>query len=186
MAQYLLGNSAVKKEDFTAILIINHKIQVMRKFIATALLLGITTQGLFGCATIMDGSKQNVGFSSNPSNATVTVDGKVLGKTPLTEELSKKNNHTVKIHLAGYHPYEMTLTKKTSGWVWGNIVFGGLIGLVVDAASGSMYKLTPEQVAAELKKEGVAELKKDGNTVLVSVTLHPDASWQKVGELKSL
>ena len=37
-----------------------------------------------------------------------------------------------------------------SGWYWGNIVFGGLIGmLIVDPATGAMYKL-PEGVSADM------------------------------------
>ena len=28
-----------------------------------------------------------------------------------------------------YQPFDMTLTRSVSGWVWRNIVFGGLIGL---------------------------------------------------------
>ncbi len=158
----------------------------MKKNIIAVLLLGTLAPGLTGCATIMDGTKQTVGFSSNPSDATVIVDGKVLGKTPLTEDLSKKDKHTVKITLAGYMPYEMTMTRKTNSWVWGNIVIGGLIGLVVDSATGAMYKLTPEQVSAELRKEGNASVKISDNTVLVTVTLHPDPSWEKIGELQSL
>ena len=92
----------------------------------------------------------------------------------------------MKITLAGYMPYEMTMTRKTNSWVWGNIVIGGLIGLVVDSATGAMYKLTPEQVSAELRKEGNASVKISDNTVLVTVTLHPDPSWEKIGELQSL
>ena len=101
-------------------------------FIALCLLVGLGPV-LTGCATIMDGSKQKIGFSSNPTGAVVTVDGRTLGHTPLTEDLSTKNTHTVKMELIGYHPYEMTLTKKTNSWVWGNIIFGGFIGLGIDA-----------------------------------------------------
>jgi hypothetical protein len=158
----------------------------MKKTITTALLLVALAPGLTGCATIMDGTKQTVGFSSNPSNATVTIDGKVLGQTPLTEELSKKKTHLVKINLDGYYPYEMNLTKKTNGWVWGNIIFGGFIGLAVDAATGGMYKLTPEQVHAEMKKNGVASINHADKNILVTVTLTPDPSWQKLDKLQSL
>jgi len=163
-----------------------NRYSILKKNIINVLLLGALVPGLTGCATIMDGSHQTIGFSSTPSNATVIVDGKVLGKTPLTEDLSRKDNHTVKITLAGYMPYEMTMTKKTNGWVWGNIVFGGLIGLVVDAAGGGMYKLTPEQLHAELQKQGNAAVTISDNNVLISVTLAPDPSWQKVGQLKKL
>src|SRR6056297_542367 len=102
--------------------------------VATAVLLS-------GCASIIHGTGQDVGFSSSPTNALVTINGVELGRTPLTTELKRKNNHMVKLELDGYMPYETTFTRKVSGWVWGNIVFGGLIGLAVDGISGGIYKL---------------------------------------------
>ena len=141
---------------------------------------------LNGCATIMSGSEQKIGFSSTPTGAEVTVDGKVLGNTPLTENLSTKDTHTVKMFLAGYYPYEMTLTKKTNGWVWGNILFGGLFGLGIDAITGSIYKLTPEQVNADLKVKGLSSTSMVNKTLYITATLSPDKSWEKIGNLQGL
>ena len=87
--------------------------------------------------------------------------------------------------LDGYHPYELTLTKKSNGWVWGNIVFGGLIGLVVDASTGSLYKLSPEQVNADLKSNGTASISEGESSLFVAVTLKPDEAWQKIGNIKN-
>lgn len=145
---------------------------------------------LSGCATIMSGSEQKIGFSSTPTGAEVTIDGKVLGNTPLTENLSTKETHTVKMLLAGYEPYEMTLTKKTNGWVWGNILFGGLFGglfgLGIDAITGAIYKLTPEQVNADLKVKGISSTNIVNKTLYITATLSPDKSWEKIGNLKGL
>lgn len=137
---------------------------------------------LSACATIMHGTSQEVGISSTPSSATVMVDNKELGKTPVVAKLKRKDNHIVKIELPGYKPFEATLTRKTSGWVWGNIVFGGLIGLAVDATSGGLYKLTPEQVAAQMAAGTTAKLSRDG--IYVIVALEPGAGWNKVGQLE--
>jgi uncharacterized protein YceK len=136
-----------------------------------------------GCATIMHGTKQQIGFSSTPSGATVMVDNSEKGVTPVIVKLSRKSNHIVKMVVPGYKPYEATITRGTSGWVWGNIVFGGLIGLVVDAISGGIYKLKPEQVEAILAKEG-ASITKDGDVIYVTVVLTPDPSWEKIGALE--
>jgi hypothetical protein len=57
----------------------------------------------------------------------------------------------LKAELPGYAPYEMAFTKSVSGWVWGKVLFGGLIGLGVDAISGGLYYLTPEQVMGEMR-----------------------------------
>ncbi len=140
---------------------------------------------LIGCATIMHGTKQEVGISSVPSSAKVVIDNRTFGNTPLVANLSRRKNHTVKILLDGYLPYELVLTQKVSGWIWGNIVFGvfgGLIGLVVDVVSGGIYKVTPEQIKAELKESGVnISLEKD--RLYVAFVLTPNPEWEKVGQL---
>ena len=144
--------------------------------VATAVLLS-------GCASIIHGTGQDVGFSSSPTNALVTINGVELGRTPLTTELKRKNNHMVKLELDGYMPYETTFTRKVSGWVWGNIVFGGLIGLAVDGISGGIYKLTPEQLHAQMLNDGAAHIYED-DAIYVAVVLTPSSSWQKIGELQ--
>ncbi len=136
-----------------------------------------------GCATIIHGTTQDVGISSTPTGAVVAVDNKPLGNTPVIAHLSRKEHHIVTLKLDGYEPGEMTLTRSVSGWVWGNIVFGGLIGLAVDAISGGLYKLTPEQLAANLQKKPVSLQKVDG-LVYVAVVMRPDPAWQKVGQLQ--
>src|SRR2546423_15507985 len=100
---------------------------------------------LAACATIMHGSGQDVGISSAPTGASVWIDNSEKGRTPLIFKLTRKDNHTVKIQMDGYQPFEATVTRSVSGWVWGNIVFGGLIGLAVDAISGRIYERTPDQ-----------------------------------------
>ena len=77
-------------------------------------------------------------------------------------------------------PYEATLTRGVSGWVWGNIVIGGLIGLAVDAISGGLYKLTPEQMTATLGKDAASV---DAGALRIHVVLRPDSNWVRVGQL---
>ncbi len=138
-----------------------------------------------GCATIMQGTTQEIGISSTPTGATVKINNQVKGKTPVILDLKRKNNHIVTIEMPGYMPYEATFTKSVSGWVWGNIVFGGLIGLVVDFAAGGIYKLTPTEIKAVLQKEGISGLyRKD--SLYVAVVLEPDPKWEKVGQLQPI
>jgi len=137
------------------------------------------------CATIMHGTKQEIGFASSPSGAKVSANGEFLGNTPLLKELKRKNHYIIKIELDGYLPYETTMTRHISGWVWGNIVFGGLIGLAVDAISGGLYKISPEQVQAELLKgELAANVKSIDDVFFITVVLEPDKNWEKIGQLK--
>jgi uncharacterized protein YceK len=137
---------------------------------------------IVGCATIMHGTTQGIGFASTPTGAAITVDNQTHGTTPTVVNLSRKDTHIVKIELAGYQPFETTITRSVSGWVWGNIVFGGLIGLAVDAISGGLYKLSPEQVQATLSKEGIGLLYKE-DAMYFAVTLQPDPSWERVATL---
>jgi uncharacterized protein YceK len=138
---------------------------------------------LANCATIMQGTNQSVGISSYPSGANITIDNLSHGTTPLTAKLSRKDNHVVKIELDGYLPYELALSRKVSGWVAGNILFGGLIGLAVDAISGGLYKITPEDVQANLEAvPKTSELNKD--EYFITVVLQPNPNWEKIGQLE--
>jgi PEGA domain len=150
------------------------------------------------CASIIHGTSQEVSISSNPTGAQVTVDGVLMGKTPVVAKLGRGDTHKVRIELPGYEPYETALTKSVSGWVWGNVLFGGLIGLAVDAVSGGLYYLNPEQVQGELRKgeaqpEAVpakATLPDASNRtddgIVIAVVLHPEAGWERIGQLDPL
>lgn len=82
-------------------------------------------------------------------------------------------------------PYETQFTRKVDAWIAGNIVFGGLIGLAVDAISGGMYKLTPNQLQAELRANAVA-ITKSEDGIYFAVVLEPKAEWEKIGQLTKI
>ncbi len=134
---------------------------------------------LTGCATIISGRTQEIGISSSPTGAKVIVNGEEKGKTPIAVKLARKDKHFIRIELEGYKPYEVVLVRKINAWVLGNILFGGLIGLAVDAITGAIYKLEPEQIDAKLERKG------DEPVVYIRVVLKSDPSWQKVGQMKS-
>ena len=150
---------------------------------------GILLGGLIvtaaSCATIIHGKDQSVGINSVPTGATVLVDNTDVGVTPVVAHLTRKDNHVVSIKMAGFEPTQVAVTRQVSGWVAGNIIFGGLIGLAVDAMSGGMYRLTPEQVAANLNKSA-ASLEKVNGLIYVAVVLRPDPSWQRIGTMTEL
>jgi hypothetical protein len=155
----------------------------MRKLSMKILIVLLTISIFTNCATIIHGSRQDVSISSNPSKAIVTIDNVEKGTTPVTLKLSRKDHHTIQINLNGYMPYETKLTRKVDGWLAGNIVFGGLIGLVVDASTGGMYKLTPDQIQAELRNES-ASVVQDQNGIFLTVVMQPKSNWEKVGQLQ--
>jgi len=155
----------------------------MRNKFFKSLLMLLLVVMFSNCATIIHGSKQDVSISSNPSKALVTIDNIEKGTTPVTLRLSRLDHHTVQINLEGFLPFETKLTRKVDGWIVGNIVFGGLIGLAVDAITGGMYKLTPDQIQAELRNQS-AYMKQEKDGVFLTVVLQPDSKWEKVGQLE--
>ena len=137
------------------------------------------------CATIIHGTRQTVSISSNPSRAAVLIDGNSEGRTPVTVELSRKDHHTVVVNLDGYLPYETKFIRKVDGWIAGNIVFGGIIGLAVDAISGGMYKLTPDQIQGDLKNANTSVVQA-GKGLYITVVLKPKHDWVKIGQLERM
>lgn len=152
----------------------------MKRFRSIAVAVGFLP--LTACGTIMHGSSQDIGISSSPTNAQVTVDSVTKGQTPYVAKLARKRNHIISLNVPGYAPADLTVTRGTSGWVWGNLVFGGLIGLGVDAYTGGLYKLTPDQLVGTLAKQGASVAPtKDGFYVVLVKAAEP--SWTKVGQL---
>lgn len=137
---------------------------------------------LTSCATIMHGSRQSIGITSNPSNASVWIDSMYLGNTPIIVELARNNNHSLKIELEGFQPYEAIFTRQLSGWIFGNIIFGGIIGIAVDAVSGAIFRLTPEQIQAEMYYKGYS-YSTDTQESFIAVVMEPNPEWTKIGNL---
>lgn len=138
-----------------------------------------------GCATIMHGTSQEISISSVPSGAEVIVNGQTHGLTPVVADLKRKDQHLIQIQLDGYQPFEIRLVRRTSGWVWGNIVFGGLIGLAVDAITGGLYKISPDEVRAELSKSGQTMFLED-EALLVVLKRPVSSEMELIGQLEPM
>ena len=103
-----------------------------------------------GCASIVHGGKQNIGIFSTPTDAHVLIDNIPWANTPLHADLERRSDHVIAISLDGYEPYDAVIESRLSGWVWGNIIIGGGLGLIVDLITGSIKELYPENVHAKL------------------------------------
>jgi len=128
-------------------------------------LLGLVTLSVgsmsTGCASLISGSSQVVSLSSSPPGATVDVvskKGKVIysGTTPAMVSLKRGRGYfagadlKLRVSKDGYDPRELPIKNSLNPWYLGNIVFGGLIGLlVVDPLTGAMFAL-PDSVHADL------------------------------------
>lgn len=59
-------------------------------------------------------------------------------------EFARKDDLRVDITLAGYNPTYVLIQSKLGGSTFGNILFGGGIGAVVDGTNGASNKLVPK------------------------------------------
>jgi len=118
------------------------------------------------CATIVSRSRYPVAFASEPQGATFTVTDAnnrevFSGTTPTVVPLKsgagyfQKQSYTIKFSKPGFEPKTMTLDADFNGWYIGNLLFGGLIGLlVVDPLTGAMYRINDKQIQATLVTSG--------------------------------
>lgn len=122
------------------------------------------------CASIVSKSKWPVAIGSTPVGASVTVTNKkgvnvFQGTTPAALTLKSgagffaKEAYMVKISMQGYDEKIIPLECKLNGWYAGNILIGGLIGLlIVDPATGAMYKLSTDAVHENLTMTSASAL----------------------------
>ncbi len=110
------------------------------------------------CATLFGGgASQNVSFSSEPGGTKVFVNGTPMGTTPCELKLEKKKTYTVEFRKDGYQSYIFNISNSVgAGWIILDIL-GGLIPIIVDAATGSWYSLDQEHINAMLEKQQVGK-----------------------------
>jgi len=105
------------------------------------------------CATLFKGSMDEVAFSSDPSGAKVYVNGNLMGTTPFNLELKSNKTYTIEFKKDGYETKTVILNNKVgAGWIVLDVL-GGLIPVIIDAATGNWYNLDQEHVNAVLEKQ---------------------------------
>lgn len=131
------------------------------------LAMGVVGAGLFagGCASIVHNGNRSISIATEPPGATASIrksggginDVVTVQRTPCTVSLDPKQSYfkgqsyILRLELPGYQTAEVELKAKMSGWYWGNILFGGLIGmLAVDPATGAMWNIAPDKVEHKL------------------------------------
>jgi len=109
----------------------------------------VATGSLTGCATLVKGSTQSVLVNTDPQGATcsLTREGKqiaVVNPTPGTITVDKSRKAVaVSCNKSGYQESAGTITSQFQAMTFGNILFGGLIGVAIDAGSGAMNNYEP-------------------------------------------
>lgn len=126
----------------------------------------LTSMIFSSCATVVSKSRYPVSINSNPSGANITVTNKkgntiFAGQSPATVILKpgagffSKAKYQVKFSLSDYSEKTYPIEFKFNGWYLGNILIGGVIGmLIVDPATGAMWTLpqTQRNITATLER----------------------------------
>lgn len=101
---------------------------------------------MVSCASLFTKSKQDIMFKGVPGTTiTDQSKSKVLGEigtngfvtVPMKKQLKGKDIRATK---EGYKTKDYHMDTKIQGWFWGNLVFGGVPGMVIDVATGKMKK----------------------------------------------
>ena len=131
----------------------------------------ITCAFLSSCASIVSKTNWPVSIDSKPEGVHVSITNKrgveiFTGKTPLVTKLKSgsgfftKESYTVVMTYNGIEKRTINLECSVNGWYFGNLFIGGLIGmLIVDPATGAMYKLDRKEVYEVFKENSTSQLK---------------------------
>mgnify|MGYP003635618112 CR=1 FL=1 len=111
----------------------------------TALVLALGVFGLAGCATIENGRRQRVEVHSQPSGASVTIDGVRLGKTPLAVSLPRKSAYQISFEKEGFNPGRALLLPSSNSYDQRFLRWG------VDYLTGASNELSPTDVSVQLR-----------------------------------
>jgi hypothetical protein len=119
-----------------------------------------------GCASIINGRNADIAIDSYPTNAHVIIhdnDGRQVASLDTPGVVSLKRNrryflparYTATIEAPGYAPTDVPIRYTVNPWIAGNIVIGGIPGLIVDNATGAAWKPKESEIHRQLSPLGV-------------------------------
>lgn len=115
---------------------------------------------LGGCATVTRGTTNQIQIESEPSGASVTTSLNHQCVAPCTLTVNRKDEFTVTFKMEGFKEQQIfvktILSPDGIAGAAGNVLIGGVVGLGVDAATGSTLMHTPNPVKVVLERVGPA------------------------------
>ena len=133
-------------------------------FLATCVLNG-------GCASIVSRTKWPLAIDTKPEGVQVSIINKkgkevFSGHTPAVTELKSgsgffaKESYTVVLTHKNGEKRKINVECMLNGWYFGNLFIGGLIGmLIVDPATGAMYRLQNKDIYEVFPENKTTQLK---------------------------
>ncbi len=130
----------------------------MRRLISSVLPVVCVSVLLPGCGLIVGGgSRQTVQVQASPAGAKITTTPPTGDYTaPSSLNLERKTSYVLNFTKDGYSPATFQLSSHVRGGiVVADVLLTGLIGVIIDAATGAWSKLSPETATVSLTKIGM-------------------------------
>lgn len=130
------------------------------------LLLFLLLSFSFGaCATVFGGKKNTISVMvGNPEKAKVYLDGVLLGETPLKMRISKyklQHGSVLEIRKEGYQTQKFEVIRSPHLLYVAADILTGVVPLLVDAATGNIYRPNTRNIAYELIPVGEVKESKE-------------------------
>jgi hypothetical protein len=118
--------------------------------------IGLSVLALFlftGCASLFNNKTPSVDIASDPGDAEVYVDGHYVGTTPVAVDMSIRKEHVITFRKEGYKDKSFQVSRFVGfGWIVLDVL-GGLVPIIVDAATGDWFMLDTESVNVVLQPD---------------------------------
>lgn len=116
----------------------------------------LATVGATGCATLFSNRSDDLKFDSDPSGAEILLDGRLIGRTPLTYAIERTafGQPQVRLRLEGHKTRDFPLRRSLAPVALSNTL--STLCWATDAASGAMMHYSPQAYLIELDPDGRA------------------------------
>ena len=103
------------------------------------------------CATLFQGTSEEIQLASDPSGAATSVNDARSGVTPYSVRVNREEDLQVHFSKSGYQSQDISDDSHVQwGYLVSDIFFTGLIGLAVDGIDGAMFAHSQQMVSAHL------------------------------------
>jgi len=126
---------------------------VIRRSLPFASFVLVVTLSSSACGLVFGGTRQMIRVESTPNGASVVTDPSTTTyATPASFSLQRNRSYAMTVSAPGYTSRTIEIQRSIrAGIVVLDIVFG-LVPVVVDAATGAWYKLSPEHNTVVLER----------------------------------
>jgi hypothetical protein len=122
------------------------------KGICLRLLVVLGFLGGASCATLFQGTSEEIDLARDPSGATTSINDGRNGVTPYSIHVNRDQDLQVHFTKPGYQTYDVADVSHVAwGYLVSDLFFTGLIGLAIDGIDGAMFYHSEQMVSAHLE-----------------------------------